>query len=244
ALHGVGMANQRPVPPMVLAGDTGGGGVFLALGICAALVERTRSGRGQVVDAAIVDGAAALMSPIYGAYEAGAWTDDRGSNRIDGGASYYRTYECADGKYVAVGAIEEPFFASLVDLAGLEPQAFAGRLDPTLWAEHSEHLERVFKQRSRDEWCALLEGTDACVTPVLSLAEAKEHPHNRHRQLFVDMGETPVPAPAPRFERTPSRITRLPVEPGTDTESVLQDFGHSPEHIRELLDGGVVMEQS
>ncbi|MGW6754105.1 CaiB/BaiF CoA transferase family protein [Streptomyces sp. NPDC055006] len=240
ALHGIGPAGGAPVPPLVLAGDMGGGGVYLALGICAALVESGTSGRGQVVDAAIVDGSASLMSAVYGARAAGVWVDERGSNRLDGGAPFYRTYRCADDRYLAVGAVEDQFFAMLLERLGLDPGDFAGRSERANWHRHAELLGNAFLQRTRDEWTAVFDGSDACVTPVLDMAEAQRHPHNLRRGLFQDMSGTPVPAPAPRFGRTPSRIGQIPVVPGTDTLAVLREAGYSEEEIVLLCDSGAV----
>lgn len=240
ALHAVGPRHGPPIPPLVLAGDTGGGGTYLAFGICAALVERQHSGAGQVVDAAMVAGAASLMSPIYGAFNAGEWSDRRGSNRIDGGAPYYRTYECADGGYVAVGAIEEPFFRILMRGVGLDMDDHPDRLDPAAWPALEEALSAAFLTRDRDEWAWSFGGVDACVTPVLSMAEAPSHPDNVARELFVELAGHPVPAPAPFFDRTPGKIRRDPVEPGTDTVEVLTMAGYSASQITDLQKAGVL----
>lgn len=240
ALHAVGPRDGDPVPPLVLAGDTGGGGMFLALGICAALLERHHSGLGQVVDAAMVDGATALMSPIYGAFNAGEWSDRRGTNRIDGGAPYYRAYRCADDRHVAVGAIEDVFFRALMSGLGLSADDFTDRLDPVAWPELEAVLARTFATRTRDEWAEIFAGTDACVTPVLSMAEAPRHPANVQRGLFADLAGHPVPAPAPRFDRTPARIRRAPVAPGTDTDQVLAAAGFSAGEVDALRQAGVL----
>jgi len=225
ALEPIGRAGERPVPPLNLIGDFAGGGMLLALGVIAALYERERSGAGQVVDAAMVDGAALLTAFLHGMHANGLWNEERGTNALDGGAPFYDTYECADGRYVAVGCVEPQFFAQLV--AGLEIDAeLPFHLDPRGWPEIREQLRAAFKQRPRDEWAKLFADTDACVTPVLSPWEAPEHPHNQQRQLFVEIGGVCQPAPAPRFSRTPATLPR-PSEPASgDAAEVLARWGN------------------
>lgn len=208
ALHAIGRAGGTPVPPLNLVGDYGGGALYLALGIASALVEARTSGRGQVVDAAIVDGALSMMALVLGRWAGGLWRDERGANLLDGGAPWYDTYRTADGKFVAVGAIEPQFYEELRQRLGPEaglPDAKA-RLDPAGWPELRARLAALFARRPRDEWCALFAGTDACVTPVLSLQEVAQHPHNRARRNVHDLDGVVQPAPAPRFSRTPGAI--------------------------------------
>jgi len=241
ALHPIGRAGERPVPPLNLVGDFGGGGMLLAIGVLAALVERQRSGRGQVVDAAMVDGSALLTSFIYGLRARGAWRDERGVNLLDGGAPFYDTYATADGRHVAVGALEPQFYAAL--LAGLEltDAGLPAQLDVGGWPALRARFAEVFAQRTRDEWAAIFEGTDACVAPVLSPAEAFEHPHNLARRVFTDVGGLSQPAPAPRFGRTAAASPpKPPTRPGADTDAVLGALGLDHVRIAELRKSGVV----
>jgi len=206
ALHAIGEGGRGPVPPLNLLGDFGGGSLYLVMGVLAALLEAKRSGRGQVVDAAIVDGAASLLTFIYAAIARGEWRDQRGANLLDGGAPFYTTYRCADGDYISVGALEPQFHALLVERLGLPPEAFANRQDPATWPRLNELLRDTFGARTRREWCDLLEGTDACFAPVLSLGEASAHPHMAARGVFAALDGVQSPAPAPRFSRTPSAL--------------------------------------
>jgi alpha-methylacyl-CoA racemase len=241
ALHPIGRAGERPVPPLNLVGDFGGGGMLLAIGVLAALVERQRSGRGQVVDAAMVDGSALLTSFIYGLRARGAWQDERGVNLLDGGAPFYDTYQTADGRHVAVGALEPQFYAALLAGLGLTGAGLPAQLDVSGWPVLRARFAEVFAQRTRDEWAAAFEGTDACVAPVLSPAEACEHPHNLARQVFTDVGGLTQPAPAPRFWRTAAACPpRPPTRPGADTDAVLGALGIDQARIAELRAGGVV----
>ena len=223
ALHSIGRRGEKPVPPLNLIGDMGGGGMLLAFGIVCGLYEAQRSGSGQVVDAAMVDGAAALMAFFYGFRACGLWNDERGVNLLDGGAHFYDTYETADGKWVSVGSIEPKFYALLVELAGLDKKDFEPQMDPIGWPELGEKLAEVFKTKTRDEWCEIMEGTDVCFAPVLAIDEAARHPHNVARNLFVEIDGVPHQAPAPRFSRTPGEIQRPPAAPGEHTESALRD---------------------
>jgi alpha-methylacyl-CoA racemase len=206
ALHAIGEAGRAPVPPLNLLGDFGGGALYLIVGVLAALLEAQRSGRGQVVDAAIVDGAASLLTFIYAAIARGAWRDERGSNLLDGGAPFYTTYRCADGEYIAVGALEPQFHEVLIARLGLDQEAFKDRLNPESWPRLRQILQQTFAQRTRREWRDLLEGTDACFAPVLALGEAAAHPHMAARKVFNAIDGVACPAPAPRFSRTPSTL--------------------------------------
>lgn len=239
-LHAVGRHGERPVPPINVAGDFGGGALYLALGIVCALLEAKGSGKGQVVDAAMVDGAASLITFVYGMLAAGHWRDERGVNFIDGGAHFYDVYECADGKHVCIGAIEPEFYAELLQRIGLEQTETPDRMNRANWQLYKTKFEALFRTRARDEWCKILEGTDACFAPVLSLAEAPLHPHNRARGNFVEIDGIVQPAPAPRFSRTPGAIKSPPSLPGADTDAVLGDFGFGPAEIARLRQKGAV----
>jgi alpha-methylacyl-CoA racemase len=241
ALEPIGRFGDRPVPPLNLVGDFGGGGMFLAFGILAALFERARTGRGQVVDAAMVDGAASLTTMLHGLRAQGVWLDTRGVNLVDGGAHFYDTYECADGKYICVGAIEPQFYSQLVKRLQLEDElVLAEQTDRARWPDDRQTLARVFEARTRDEWCSLLEGTDACFAPVLSLEEAPFHPHNQMRETFQTVEGVVQPAPAPRYSRTPGRISRPPSAPGEHTDEALADWGIPREDIDSLRAAEVI----
>ncbi|MBI0434459.1 CaiB/BaiF CoA-transferase family protein [Roseomonas sp. KE0001] len=204
-LAAIGRPGERPVPPLNLVADYGGGAMFLVMGLLAALLERERSGQGQVVDAAMTDGAAALATAFYGLRAAGRWSLARGDNLLDGGAPFYDTYETADGRHLAVACLEAPFFAEMARRIGLDARFVERQRDRAIWPEMRAEMTRIFLRRSRAEWVALLEGSDACVTGVLDMDEAPHHPHNRARGLFQDRLGHPCPAPAPRFSRTPGR---------------------------------------
>ena len=223
ALAGIGGREGPPTPPLNLVGDFAGGSLFLALGIVAALFEAQRSGKGQVIDAAMIDGAASLMSFFTGALAAGWPAGRRGENLLDGSAHFYRCYQCSDGRWVSVGAIEPHFYRLLMDKLGV-PEADRPPQDKASWARGSAFLERVFRTRSRDEWCALLEGTDACVAPVLEFDEAPGHPQMRARETFVEAFGVRQPAPAPRFSRTPARIQGPPPTTEDNLETVLASW--------------------
>jgi alpha-methylacyl-CoA racemase len=217
-LHAIGRKGQPPTVPMNVVGDFGGGALYLATGILAALLETQRSGRGQVVDAAIVDGAASLTSMMHGMLAAGMWRDEPGVNLLDGGVPWYDVYATADGEWMAVGALEGKFFAEFTRLLGLDG---ADRCDPGL----REKIAAAFASRTRAQWAEVFEGTDACVAPVLGLAEAADHPHLAARETFVEVDGIRQPAPAPRFSRTPSAVQGPPVRPGTHTREALLDWG-------------------
>ena len=234
ALGAMGYADRPPAPPLNLIGDFGGGAMYLLCGLLAALVERGASGRGQVIDAAMTDGTASLLSPFFGLMAMGMWTKERHSNRLDGGAHYYGSYECADGKYISVGSLEPQFYALLLEKAGIEDPAFRDQLNQQQWPELRAKLAAVFRQRTRDQWCDLMEGTDVCFAPVLDLAEAPAHPHNQARETYVDFDGVVQPAPAPRFSRTQGRIQSSAAIVGEHSEEVLADWGFSKERIDEL----------
>ncbi|MFD2767026.1 CaiB/BaiF CoA transferase family protein [Micromonospora eburnea] len=242
ALHGIGRAGDRPVPPMNLLGDFGGGGMMLALGVVAALYAVRAGAPGQVVDAAIVDGVSVLSAQIQAMRRAGMWQDPRGVNLLDGGAPFYDTYRCADGRYLAVGALEPRFYDELVRLTGfpLDGDEAPDRTDPANWPALRAAWARLFRTRTRDEWTALLAATDACVAPVLDWAEAPDHPHLAARGVFVDHGGVTQPAPAPRFSATPTSVRRPPPRPGEHTDELLVEAGFDAERIAALRAAGAV----
>ncbi len=240
ALSMVGRAGESPVPPVNLLGDFGGGGMLLALGILAALVERARSGRGQVVDAAMVDGSALLTSFVYGMLASGTWQDKRGTNLLDGGAPFYDTYATADGQYVAVGALEPQFYAALLQGLGLTDAGLPQQHDRDGWPVLRQRFAAAFASRTRAEWEQVFAGTDACVAPVLTMTEAPGHPHATARSAFVEIGGVTQPAPAPRFGRTAAPEPVPPPRPGQDTDSVLAGLGLTAADVADLHARGVV----
>jgi alpha-methylacyl-CoA racemase len=240
ALHSIGRKGEAPVPPLNLIGDFGGGGVYLALGVVAALLEAQKSGKGQVIDVAMIDGASSLMAAIYGLRAAGRWTDQRGDNILDTGAHYYDVYETRDGKYVSVGSIEPKFYAELLRLTGLEHEELPRQNDRAAWPTLKERVAAIFRIKTRDEWCRLMEGSEVCFAPVLSMQEAPNHPHNRERGTFVEFEGVVQPAPAPRFSRTPSTIQRPPARPGEHTEEALREWGFSAAELEQLRGCGAV----
>jgi alpha-methylacyl-CoA racemase len=223
ALHAIGTVGQ-PVPPLNLVGDFGGGSLYLAMGMLAALYERQQSGKGQVVDAAMVDGAASLMTMFYGMKAAGLWSDNRGTNMLDGGAPWYGTFECKDGGFVAIGSIEGKFYAELVQKLGLDPAILPKQHDRRRWPSLQAAIAATFRTKTRDEWCAIMEGSDICFAPVLSLEEAPKHAHMAARQSFVAPDGVTQPAPAPRFSRTPGAIRNAPPKRGEGGEAALRDW--------------------
>jgi alpha-methylacyl-CoA racemase len=240
ALYSIGRPDQNPVPPLNLIGDFGGGGMLLAFGIACALFETQRSGKGQVIDAAMVDGSAALMAMFYGQRAAGLWTDQRGANFLDTGAHYYDTYETADGKWVSVGSIEPQFYALLLKHSGIDDPEFQGQNDREKWPEFKKKIGEIFKTKTRDEWCEIMEGSDVCFGPVLTMGEALEYPQNVARKTFVEIEGVPQPAPAPRFSRTNPEI-RGPALMGPEyAEAALSDWGITPDEIEKLKTADVI----
>jgi alpha-methylacyl-CoA racemase len=239
ALHTVGRPDEPPTPPVNYLADFGGGGTFLAIGILAALLERSTSGQGQVVDAAMIDGTASLTAFLHGLLQMGAWSTDRGTNLLDGGAPFYDSYRCADGGFVAVGALEPPFYAALLEGLGLDAGEWP-QYDRARWPALRTRLSEVFATRTRDQWAAAFDGTDACVAPILDLEEAPDHPHNQQRETFSEAFGTRQPAPAPRFSRTPGAIDRPPPGPGEHTDQVLADLGYGSDEVARLRADGVV----
>jgi alpha-methylacyl-CoA racemase len=239
-LHHLGRDGEKPLPPLNLVGDFGGGGMLMAFGVACALVERARSGKGQVVDAAMVDGAAVLMTMMHTFKHAGMHSDDRGTNLLDTGAHFYETYETKDGKYIALGSIEPQFYAELIKRAGLEGENLPRQMDRTQWPAMEERLTTLFKTKTRAEWCELMEGTDVCFAPVLTMGEAYVHPHNVHRSTFVDVAGKMQPAPAPRFSRTAPEIQRPPAHPGQHTDEALRDWGFSDGDVRTLREAKAI----
>jgi len=223
-LHSIGREGERPVPPLNLVGDFGGGSMFLLLGILSALWERQTSGKGQVVDAAMVDGSSVLAQMMWGMRDMGVWTDDRGTNMLDGGAPYYDTYECADGRYMSVGAIEPQFYAAMLDGLGLDPADLPGQNDRSRWPELRARFTEVFAGKDRDHWAKVFADSDACVTPVLAFGEVETEPHITERNTFYRVGNGLQPLPAPRFSRSAPDQPRPPRPPGSDTEAVLNDW--------------------
>jgi alpha-methylacyl-CoA racemase len=236
----IGRAGQPPTPPLNLVADFGGGGMVLAMGICAALVERATSGAGQVVDAAMVDGAALLMAPLFGASGSGFWSDERGTNLLDSGAPFYDCYECADGGHVAVGAIEPQFYAALLAGLGLAEEALPDQNDQAGWPQVRARFEAVFLTRTRDEWAEHFDGAGACVAPVLTMSEAQDHPHNVEWGTFVEVAGTSQPRPAPRFSRSETVVQRPPQLAAANTDEALAGWGVSDDERAALRAAGAI----
>lgn len=237
ALHAIGHRDGKPVPPLNLVADYGGGAMFLVAGVLAALLEKSRSGKGQVVDAAMVDGASMLAAPFFGFLASGIWNDRRGDNLLDSGAPFYETYECADGRHVAVACLEPQFFAEFCRLLPLDPHLAASQYDRSQWPAMREAIAARIAERARDEWTALFEETDACVAPVLSLMEAPAHPHALARHAHVEVGHLSRPAPAPRFSRTQGTYSGQAVRDATRSLAI---FGIGEEESRRLAEEGIV----
>ena len=242
ALAHFGRAGEAPVPPLNMVGDFGGGGMLLAYGVVCALLEAQRSGAGQVVDAAMVDGSAILMSMFWGFKNIGLHDENaRGTNMLDSGAHFYDVYKCSDGKFVSIGSIEPQFYAQLLQLTGLASDAeFANQQDRTMWPKLKQRLTEVFATKTQAEWCKIMEGTDVCFAPVLTMSEAAKHPHNVARKTFIEIAGTTQPAPAPRFSRTVASLPTAPVGAGANTREVLQSWGI--QNVDELITRGVVKE--
>lgn len=240
ALHSIGRAGQRPTPPLNLVADFGGGALYLALGLLAAMLEVRRSGRGQTVDAAMIDGAASLMTSAYALRAAGVTDDARGTNILDSGAHYYEVYETSDGKYVSLAPLEPKFYARFLELVGLTEAELPQADDRRAWPRLKAQLAALFRTKTRDEWCRILEGTDACFAPVLDMGEAHDHPHNRARATFVERDGVTQPAAAPRFSRTPAEIKGPPAAPGEHTKQALADWGFGDDELAVLLDSRAI----
>ncbi|MBW2282337.1 MAG: CoA transferase [Deltaproteobacteria bacterium] len=240
ALHAIGRKGEKPLAPLNLVGDFGGGGMLLAFGVLAALVERGTSGQGQVVDAAMVDGAAVLMTMMHGMLHSGFWTESRGDNLLDGGAHFYDTFETSDGGYVSIGSIEPQFYAELLELTGLGDADLPPQMDRSAWPDLKRKLEGIFLTKTRDEWCEIMEGTDVCFAPVLTMAEAPGHAHNAERGTFVESGGVVQPGPAPRFSRTPPKLERPPAHAGQHSEEILRDWGIPADEIARLKEAKAI----
>jgi len=238
----IGRAGEGPVPPLNLVGDFGGGGMLLAFGVACGLLEAQKSGQGQVIDAAMVDGAAVLMT-MFHAFRAIGMFDEtkRGTNLLDTGSHFYDVYRCSDGNYISIGSIEPQFYAELMRLTGLEGDAeFANQMDKDLWPVLKGRLDVLFHQKTRDEWCEIMEHTDVCFAPVLTMSEAVAHPHNQARDTFVEVAGVVQPAPAPRFSRTTVEVQRPPAHPGQHTREVLESWGVESSQIDKLFETGAV----
>jgi alpha-methylacyl-CoA racemase len=243
ALSTIGRRSEKPLAPINLLGDFAGGGMTCALGILLAFIERSRSGRGQIVDAAMVDGAAYLATFLYKFRSTGFWSDERGTNLLDGAAPFYDTYETKDGKYMSVGAIEPQFYAALLKGLGLDPATMPNQNSRTHWEETARKFTEIFKTRTRDEWCAIFDGTDACVAPVLGLGEVAGHPHPKARELLLrDENGNYEPTPAPRLSRTPGSVRRPVPKVGQHTEDVLREYGFDDDEITALKGSGAIAE--
>ena len=240
ALHAIGGKDGKPVPPLNLVGDFGGGGMFLAFGMVCALLEAQKSGKGQVVDTSMVEGAAVLMSMFFSMTAAGIWKDQRAANLLDGGAHFYDTYETLDGRYISLGSIEPQFYALLIEKAGLDAGEFAPQMDQSRWPELKARLTQVFKEKTRDEWTDIMQGTDVCFAPVLALGEVADHAHNKARKSFVELDGVIQPAPAPRFSRTAPELSHSSRLAGEDSRQVLADAGFSVAEIDSLVSSGAV----
>ena len=240
ALGAMGYPDRPPAPPLNLVGDFGGGAMYLLSGILAALVERSTSGQGQVIDAAMTDGTASLLSPFFGLIDMDMWTTDRYSNRLDGAAYYYGSYECKDGKYISVGSLEPQFYALLLEKCKITDESFKEQLDQDAWPKKRAKMESIFKAKTRDEWCEIMEGSDVCFAPVLDLAEAPDHPHNKARNTYVDFEGVTQPAPAPRFSRTQGEIQSSSALAGEHTDEVLAEWGFDVDKIEELKVAGAI----
>ena len=240
-LHAIGQPGERPTPPLNLVGDFGGGGMMLAFGIVAALFEKAKSGKGQVIDAAMTDGSALLMNSIFGLMNQGVWSQDRGSNLLDGGAHFYGTYETKDGKHVSIGSIEPQFYALLLEKTGLDKDGELPRqMSRGDWPAVREKLEAIMRTKTRDEWDAIMLGTDVCYAPILNFEEAVAHPHNQERNTFVESDGVTQAGPAPRFSRTEPQMPNPPVAPGSHSKDILVDLGMSEAQIAELIASGAV----
>jgi len=241
ALSSIGTKNTAPLPPLNLVGDFGGGGMVLAMGICAALVEVAKSGKGQIIDSAMTDGSALLMSMMYGFYSAGIWNDHRESNLLDGAAHFYGCYECKDNKFVSIGSIEPQFYQELIKRLEVDEETFKDQMDRSKWPDLKKILEKKFKEKTREEWCEIMEGGDVCFAPVLSLEESINYKHNKDRETFVNIDGVTQPAPAPRFSNTPGKIKHPPVRKGENTREILKSIGKE-DLVQELIESKIISE--
>ena len=235
----IGRKDEKPVPPVNLIGEFGGGGMILALGVCAALVEVASSGKGQVIDAAMTDGSALLATMVHSFKAMGIW-GDRGTNLLDTGAPFYDVFECSDGKFISIGSIEPQFYSELLRITGLDQQENPKQMDRQSWDEMKSKIASAIKSKSREEWENLMEGTDVCFAPVLTIDEAYDHPHTLERDTFIEVAGVKQPAPAPRFSRTPASITSAPPHPGEHTEEILLDSGFTISEISSLREQNVI----
>jgi alpha-methylacyl-CoA racemase len=240
ALWSIGDADRRPPPPLNLLGDFGGGGMLLAFGIVCAMLRARETGKGDIVDAAMCDGVASLMAPLYGHLAKGAWQNKRASNRLDGAAPFYRVYECRDGKWICIAPLEPQFYALFLKMLELPEDHFGEQYDRETWPEQHRQFEEIFRQKTRAEWCEFFEGTDVCFAPVLDLEEAPEHGHNKARSIFVDADGLRQPAPAPRFTNMPAELPARPPAPGEHNETALLSWGFERGEIDELRRNGVM----
>jgi alpha-methylacyl-CoA racemase len=240
ALEPLGRKGEAPYPPLNLVGDFGGGGMMLAYGVVCALLERVQSGRGQVVDAAMVDGAATLMTMFHGARQTGWWKEERGNNLLDTGAHFYDVFETKDGLFVSIGSIEPQFYAELLEKTGLSGDDIPRQMDRSGWEPTKKKLQGIFKTKTRDEWCEIMEGSDVCFAPVLSMSEAVEHPHMKARNTFVEVAGSPQPGPTPRFSRTAAEISGPPPHGGQHTDEALTDWGFAADELAKLRGVGAI----
>jgi alpha-methylacyl-CoA racemase len=241
ALEPIGRKGQKPTPPLNLVGDFGGGGMLLAFGIASALVERAASGQGQVVDAAMVDGAATLMGMFHSMTAIGAWSEERGTNLLDTGAHFYDTFETSDGKYISIGSIEPQFYAELLEKLELTGEDLPAQMDKSGWPGLKERFEGIFKSKTRDEWCEIMEGSDVCFAPVLAMSETAAHPHIKYRNTFVEVNGVVQPAPSPRFSRTVPALDLPPAYAGQHSNDVLESFGFAADEIAKLKEAKAVV---
>ena len=244
ALHGIGRAGEKPAIPLNLVGDFGGGGLMLAYGMVCALLEAKGSGKGQVVDAAMIDGAAALMASTFAANQAGFWSDERGTNLLDSGSHFYEVYETADGKYISLGSIEPQFYATLLNKLGDDAKHFENQFDMGNWPQMKAKMTEIIKCKTRDDWDVIFTGSDVCYAPVLSMSEVRHHPHHQARGTFIDDGDVWQPAPAPRFSRTKGELRCAAATIGEHTKEVLREFGFSEEEIKKRLENGAIHSHS
>lgn len=239
-LHAIGRRGEAPAIPLNLIGDFGGGGLLLAFGVVCAMLEARTSGEGQIVDAAMVDGAALLMASLYGAHQAGFWSDERGTHLLDSGAPFYEVYETADGRWISIGSIEPQFHASLLERLGLTEESLPDQMDQQAWPALKVRFAEIFKTKTRDEWCRIFDGSDACFAPVLAMSEVHAHPHHVARDTFHEIHGVRQPRPAPRFSRTAPAVGRPPAAVGAHTEEILRETACSPAEIASLRESGAI----